>query len=99
MLIASILLMLGGFFSGFILKVKSTEWGALKMIKWKVVHNYFGLLLVVGSQFPQITGMITYFGFHQEPDKGQLLWVLNTGFFFLMLIIGEVIYRINLSKQ
>jgi len=57
-LMASILLMLGGFFNGFILKAKSNQWGALKAIKWKAVHKYFGILLVIGSQFTQVTGII-----------------------------------------
>ena len=98
-LMATILLTLGGLFNGYILKAQSNKWGMLKTIKWKAVHKYFGLLLVIGSQFTQATGIALHFGYVQKASTGQILWILNTGFFFLMLILGEVIYRINLSKQ
>ena len=48
-LVAAFLLMLGGVFSGWILKVKSNQWDMLGKIKMKAVHKYFGILLLFGS--------------------------------------------------
>ena len=42
---------------------------------------------------------MAFYEFYQDVDKGKLLLGLNVGFFFLMLLIGEVFHRLTLTKE
>ena len=97
--ILAVLLGLGGIFSAVTLRYKTHDWDSQKFVKGKVVHKIFGLGLTIGSQFTQGAGILAFFNIDQDKERGKLLLWLNVVFFFTMLIIGEVIYQLNLRKQ
>ena len=42
---------------------------------------------------------MSFYEYYSSGDKGKLLIGLNVGFFFLMLLVGEVFHRITLAKE
>ena len=62
-------------------------------------HGYFGYLVVLGSQFTLATGVCNFYFYENKDSLAWTLVAVNISLFVVMLVIGEITYRMNLSRE
>ena len=93
MLIMGLLLMFGGIFAGLARRYMQWEWKTKWIIIIGASHKYFGFAVLIGSQVAIYTGLMNFYKVQKDKDStGQVLAIIQTAFFFVMLIAGEVVY-------
>lgn len=100
MLIMGLLLMLGGIFAGLSRRYMQWEWKTKWIIMIGGSHKYFGFAVLIGSQVAIYTGLMNFYKVQKDKDStGQVLAIIQTAFFFVMLIAGEVVYQLQKCKK
>ena len=90
----TLLIGIGGISLAIVLKFSTNDWDSMKFIKGKVFHKVLGLVLTVGSQATVAFGLKAFYKIDGDKEKGNLLMWLNVGFFFTMLLVGELSYQV-----
>ena len=92
MFILGLLLMLGGIIANIIRQRVNMPWKTKKALIVGKVHKWYGRFIILFSQASVMTGLYHFYDHHSNESLGYALAGASSGIFFLLLIIGEVIY-------
>ena len=67
-------------------------WKTKKALIVGKVHKWYGRFIILFSQASVMTGLYHFYDHHSNESLGYALAGASSGIFFLLLIIGEVIY-------
>ena len=81
------------------LKYGTNSWDSMKFIRGKVFHKVLGFVVTIGSQVTVAFGLKAFYLIDGDKEKGNLLMWLNVGFFFTMLLVGEIAYQVVKRQQ
>ena len=93
------LLFIGGIVSTIVKYRIPMEWNTKKKLKISSFHGYFGYLFILISQFIVYSGIYNFYNYLDELSTAYLIMGLNIGGFILLLLLGEVCYRVNRAKH
>ena len=75
------------------------DWETYKLIRLKNMHKYMAYFIIAGSQVTVSSGILNYFTYVDEPTKGWIILGLSNVAVLIILIAGEVVYRLRLKKD
>ena len=97
--ILGLFLVFAGIFTSYIKFKRPMEWNTNKKLCLSKCHGIFGYLVILLSQLVVAAGLNNYFAYLEEDQKGYILIGLSTAFFILAILVGEIIYQMNMRKD
>ena len=75
------------------------DWETYKLIRLKNMHKYMAYFIIAGSQVTVSSGILNYFTYADKPTKGWIILGLSNLAILIILVAGEVVYRLRLKKD
>jgi len=97
--VLGILLCFGGLSALLTRRSANMDWKTKRLLLVGKIHGFFGYFVVFGSQITLISGAFHFFNQHDKHTLGVVLVALNISLFVVMMVVGEVTYRLNLSRE
>ena len=92
-------LMLGGIIGNIIRLKVEMPWKTKKALLVGKVHKWYGRFIIIVSQFVIGTGAYNFYNYDGEPGVGYGIGGGSAAVFFILLIVGEIMFQIKLRKE